>query len=616
MRQDMGEAPGPGFGRLREDAVRLLAGSPAGLDAGALARALFGTEAGDRWVPLLATVLASDNRLRQDDGRWHLARRAPARQPATPALPLVDRATTMAAATPTVADAAPEDDGATVVALALVTTGADPRRHRIARIAVIRREQEQVTARFDMELGGEWWLGRRGGPDGGQVDDDEMLTFADVLPALRELVDGRLVYAYGARRAAAFLEAEQRRVDVPGLEAGFREVDDLLRQLLPNGRKPGLLAAADELGIPGIRRESPLAEADLVARVVERVRQRLAASPARLVLDGPDEMTERPGPLPFTDAWLAGVPEGPGVYLLEDAAGQTLYVGKAVALRRRLADYVSKQPSLHRRFEALGVRATAVQTIETASDLEATLLEARLIRERQPQFNTARTTRGPAWIVRAAPDDTSPRVQLVGAARADGARYFGPFESSAAARQALAVARAAYPAAFERRRGDRERQRQAVLTVCQLLAGQKHATVELLRRAMQDAAAAGDRSDVDRLRATLRSVQTLDMRPSPLVGLAVGWRLLALEWLWDEGPRRLHLIEDGRLVGSAETDELGLPHTAAALTRLVAQTFGQTERPESWSADDTAILLRWLVQARQRVEVARLPTLLSDDRDC
>jgi DNA polymerase III subunit epsilon len=256
----------------------------------------------------------------------------------------------------------------------------------------------------------------------------------------------------------------------------------------------------------------------------------------------------------------------------------------------------------------------------TPSDLEATLLEARLIRERQPQFNTARATRGPAWIVRAAPDDPLPRLQLVGEVRADGARYFGPFESSAAARQALAVARAAYPAAFERRRGDREAQRRAVLAACQLLAGQKDATVQALRLAMRDAAAAGDRPEVDRLRSTLRDVQALELRPSPLVGLSDGWRLLVLEWLWEDGPRRLHLITDGKLVGSADTDASGLPWQPRSLVRFADEVFGpqsadEIDVPESWTPDDTAIVMRWLVQARQRIEVARLPSLLDDEAD-
>jgi excinuclease UvrABC nuclease subunit len=324
--------------------------------------------------------------------------------------------------------------------------------------------------------------------------------------------------------------------------------------------------------------------------------------------------------LPFTHAWLIGIPEGPGVYVVEDAAANALYVGKAVALRKRLSAYVSKPLSRHRRFEALGVRAAKICTVDACSDLEATLLEARLIRRLQPLFNTARAVREAATVVRAAPDDPTPRVHLVGEPRSDGARYFGPFESANAARQALDVARAVYPAAFVRRRGDVPAQRQAVLAVVQLLAGQKGASIGLVRQLMSDAAAAGDRPEVDRLRATLRGVQDLMIRASVLIGLPAGWRLLALERIAETGPARLHLVQDGRLLRSVDTERSTLPVRPRDLLVLGEAMLAEArvddsedDAEESWTPADSAIVMRWLVQARQRVELARLPTFGPDD---
>jgi excinuclease UvrABC nuclease subunit len=291
-----------------------------------------------------------------------------------------------------------------------------------------------------------------------------------------------------------------------------------------------------------------------------------------------------------------------------------LYVGKAVALRKRLAAYVSKPLSRHRRFEALGVRATSIRTVEAPSDLEATLLEGQLIRQLQPTFNTAREVRGPATVVRAAPDDPTPRVQLVGEARSDGARYVGPFESTTAARQALDVARAVYPAAFERRRGDVAAQRAAVLAVVRLLAGQKDAAIGVVREKMSEAAAAGDRTEVDRLRVALREVQDHTIRPSILVGLTDGWRLLVLERLidtgWEMSRARLHLLQDGRLLGSAWTERSMLPTRPPDLLALAEAMLVETaanDADETWLPADSATVMRWLVQARQRIDVARLP---------
>jgi DNA polymerase III epsilon subunit-like protein len=665
---------GGSYGHLRDVAVRLLSESPDGLDDATLASALFGALRGDRWHQVLASVLGSDCRLRHDDGRWRLAGSAAGavdllRQPPEAAAhqtwpatgraddPLLGRIGAATAAhpahiarawqverdqsvemahplAPLAGDVASGDlslaaspPGAPIVALALATTGADPRRHRVTRIAVVKREAGEMTARYDVELGGEWRSRRRGQPDADLDGGEPLPAFDEVLPDLLDLVRGQTVYAYGARRVWAFLDAERRRAGLPEPEIHLQELDERIRALVPSSKKPGLLAVAEELGIPELStagRSTALGEADLVARVLERLHARQAASPGRASLAGEAAaaIALDLADLPFTQAWLAGVPEGAGVYVIEDARGAALYVGKAAGLRKRLSAYVSKPLSLHRRFEALGVRATSIRTVEAPSDLEATLLEAWLIRQLQPAFNTAREVRGTATVVRAAPDDPTPRVHLVGDVRSDGARYVGPFESASAARQALDVARAVYPAAFERRRGDVVVQRQAVLDVVQLLSGQKDAAVGAVRRMMGRAAEAGDRTEVDRLRVALRGLQELTIRPSILVGLTDGWRLLVLERAsepgWVAGRARLHLIQDGQLLRSADTDRSNLPARSrdllgladAMLSELGAERSDDTGR--TWSPADSAIVMRWLVQARQRIEVARLPTLVSD----
>lgn len=644
----------PRYGELSDRAVNVVAGRADGVPDDELAEALFGAAAGDRWASLLTTILGRDARLVRQEDRWFSAETT---QEGGRALAHAhDTGLLLPLPTDALADLG------TVTTLALATTGADPRRHRIARIAVVQRADGEIVARFDAVMQPE----RRYAQfvmDAARVveeDLDAAPIFAEIVPQLRELVDAGPVYVYGATRTRAFLAAECRRADLPPMAWKLYELDELLGAELTAERKPGLRAAASILGIPVPDRASPLAEADLTGRIIERLRQRQAASPPRAALPATDDETDAAAPtlLPFTQAWAAHVPEGPGVYIVEDAQGQALYIGKAVALRRRLAAYVQRQPALHRQLEALGVRAAHVSTVETRSDLEATLLEARMIRERQPAFNVARQTRPPAVIVRAAPDAKSPRVQLVShvaADGADGARYFGPFESVRAAQQLVSMARAAFPAAFPRRRGDVARQRAAVLDVCRLLSGQKEPARQALQTAMRAAASGGDPSAVSRLREALRSVQALDIRPSILAGLSGGWRLCVVEQLAN-GRRRGHLLQDGRLVAShdlrhsycavdctARTAFPAHPHDAPATDDpvpswtgspdhlspshesnfLAPDSCGCTAVPGGWDAasppsiltghdgvedaDERAIVLRWLTQARGRITLHRLP---------
>jgi hypothetical protein len=80
-----------------------------------------------------------------------------------------------------------------------------------------------------------------------------------------------------------------------------------------------------------------------------------------------------------------GAPASPGVYVLRDAAGAPLYVGKAVNVRRRLRSHFA--PGRWRRLKPMLARVASAQWDEVGSELEALLREAALIRELQPPVN-------------------------------------------------------------------------------------------------------------------------------------------------------------------------------------------------------------------------------------
>lgn len=92
----------------------------------------------------------------------------------------------------------------------------------------------------------------------------------------------------------------------------------------------------------------------------------------------------------FGAEFLAGVPSGPGVYRLYDAAGVLLYVGKAGDLRRRLAQYrTTRRTKRDRKRRALVRTAARITWEECPSELEASLREIRLIQSLRPPANVA-----------------------------------------------------------------------------------------------------------------------------------------------------------------------------------------------------------------------------------
>lgn len=135
---------------------------------------------------------------------------------------------------------------------------------------------------------------------------------------------------------------------------------------------------------------------------------------------------------------LKDLPPRPGVYVFRGEEAQPLYVGKASSLRSRVRSYFQASSSDDRVFLPL-LRASAldVETIVTASEKEATILENNLIKELRPRFNVKLRDDKEYLTLRLDPRQTYPRLDLVRRPKADGARYYGPYHSATSARRTV-----------------------------------------------------------------------------------------------------------------------------------------------------------------------------------
>ncbi|MGE5184090.1 MAG: excinuclease ABC subunit UvrC [Acidobacteriota bacterium] len=143
---------------------------------------------------------------------------------------------------------------------------------------------------------------------------------------------------------------------------------------------------------------------------------------------------------------LDRIPTEPGVYLMKDAKGQVIYVGKAKNLRARVRQYF--RPGGDERFFVaagfLGRAVADVETIVTTSEKEGLLLENHLIKKHQPRFNVKLRDDKQYLVLRlkdpagdGAKRDVFPRVEVVRNIKDDGANYFGPYHSATSARETL-----------------------------------------------------------------------------------------------------------------------------------------------------------------------------------
>jgi len=121
-------------------------------------------------------------------------------------------------------------------------------------------------------------------------------------------------------------------------------------------------------------------------------------------------------------------PSAPGVYRMLDAAGEVLYVGKAKSIRKRITSYT--RPTGHdTRIERVIASTATVEFVTTATETEALLLEANLIKRLRPRFNVLlRDDKSFPYILITA-DHWAPQILKHRGARSREGSYYGPFAS-------------------------------------------------------------------------------------------------------------------------------------------------------------------------------------------
>ncbi|MBI2298771.1 MAG: GIY-YIG nuclease family protein, partial [Armatimonadetes bacterium] len=141
-------------------------------------------------------------------------------------------------------------------------------------------------------------------------------------------------------------------------------------------------------------------------------------------------MAEEPTVIARDD--VATLPRSPGVYFFYNRAGRLLYIGKAARLRERVASYFRPRSERGRRRQ-MAQRVRRIGYLLCACDLEARIVEARLIQHHQPPHNVLSRVPMNHAFLRVDFGEAYPRVDVVRELTADGARYYGPFRGSTAA---------------------------------------------------------------------------------------------------------------------------------------------------------------------------------------
>lgn len=142
---------------------------------------------------------------------------------------------------------------------------------------------------------------------------------------------------------------------------------------------------------------------------------------------------------------LAVLPEKPGVYLMHNASGKVIYVGKAVVLKNRVRSYFRNLASHTPKVKAMVAKIAEIETIVTSSEVEALILECNLIKKYRPRYNISLKDDKTYPYLKVTMQEDFPRLYVTRRQLRDGARYYGPYADAGAMHATVKLLRSMFP---------------------------------------------------------------------------------------------------------------------------------------------------------------------------
>lgn len=228
---------------------------------------------------------------------------------------------------------------------------------------------------------------------------------------------------------------------------------------------------------------------------------------------------------------LAVLPDRPGVYLMHDAEGKVIYVGKAVVLKNRVRSYFRNLASHTPKVKAMVAKIADIETIVTSSEVEALILECNLIKKYRPRYNIMLKDDKTYPYLKVTTNEAYPRLYVTRKQSRDGAKYYGPYADAGAMHATLKLLRSMFPLRTCRNMNverpclnyhikrclapcaglvSREEYDNMIRSVCMVLDGRTAELEKKLKTRMYEAAANYAFEEAARLRDQLQAVTRLN----------------------------------------------------------------------------------------------------------
>ncbi len=324
---------------------------------------------------------------------------------------------------------------------------------------------------------------------------------------------------------------------------------------------------------------------------------------------------------------IRNAPKTPGVYLMKDTKGDILYVGKSKDLKSRVHAYFSRTDGRFMIPFLVG-RINDIDFIITKTEKEALLLENELIKKHRPRYNVELRDDKAYYHLRIDRDAAFPMFQLVRKPVKDGAFYFGPYPSSAAAKETMRFLQSVFPLRTCRDNELRNRTRPCVeyqIRRCcgpcvglvdeksytrlvqesvNFLEGREKMLLRDLNRKMQRAAEALDFEEASVLRDRIAAVQKTIERQAIASSVAKDQDV----WGIHEGDGRTHvcilLVRGGKVLGKRALSMNTVPMPSEEVcSALIRQYYDCKSEVPEWilipgRLEDQDIIEQWLSEKK------------------
>jgi DNA polymerase III subunit epsilon len=336
-------------------------------------------------------------------------------------------------------------DDAVFTVIDLETTGGVSMENRITEVSALKVVGgdivDELTTLLNPEIPISYFISQYTGIT------NEMVKFSpkakDILPTLVSFLGTSVFVAHNAQFDFGFVALELARAGLPALENKTLCTVRLARRLLPKTIRKNLGDLSAYFGIEIQNRHRARGDAEATVGVLKRLIEIAADKHGVETLDELLSLQfktmrvfkkEPKHVRKIRDSILPDIPEKPGIYFMKNQRGELLYIGKSKNLKSRVGSYFTESNGQSEKVRELVSHIRRIDVQACGSELEALLLESRLIKLHRPRFNSLLKRYKSYPFLRLTRHDF-PRLEIALEIKDDGAEYFGPFYSQDTVRE-------------------------------------------------------------------------------------------------------------------------------------------------------------------------------------